>query len=74
MFRPAISILLPSYNNSCYTLVAALKAQADSIAGLTYEIIVADDGSRDQVAVISNLRINELQHCRYIRRLSLIHI
>lgn len=68
MFRPAISILLPSYNNSCYTLVAALKAQADSIAGLTYEIIVADDGSRDQVAVISNLRINELQHCRYIRR------
>lgn len=68
MFRTDLSILLPSYNNSCYTLVAALKAQADSIAGLAYEIIVADDGSRDQVAVISNLRINEFQHCRYIRR------
>lgn len=33
-----------------------------------YEIIVADDGSRDQVAIISNMLINELPHCRYIRR------
>lgn len=66
--KKSLSILLPSYNNRCYTLVAALKAQADSISGLSYEIIVADDGSRDQVAVISNLRINELDCCRYIRR------
>ncbi len=35
---------------------------------VAYEIIVADDGSRDQVAIISNLLINELPHCRYIRR------
>ena len=66
--KKSLSILLPSYNNRCYSLVAALKAQADSISGLSYEIIVADDGSRDQVAVISNLRINELDCCRYIRR------
>lgn len=66
--QKTLSILLPSYNNKCYTLVETLKRQADGIDGLVYEIIVADDGSRDQVAVISNLRINELEHCRYIRR------
>lgn len=45
-----------------------LKQQADAIAGLQYEIIVADDGSRDQVTVIHNFLINELDNCRYIRR------
>lgn len=63
-----LSILLPSYNNKCYTLVECLQQQAAAIEGLLYEIIVADDGSKDQVSVISNLRINELPHCRYIRR------
>lgn len=66
--QPYLSILLPSYNNRCYPLVHALKQQADAIDGLRYEIIVADDGSRDQVAVISNYLINELEYCRYIRR------
>lgn len=66
--QPYLSILLPSYNNRCYPLVHALKQQADAIGGLRYEIIVADDGSRDQVAVISNYLINELEYCRYIRR------
>lgn len=60
--------MLPSYNNRCYPLVKALKQQADAIAGLQYEIIVADDGSRDQVSVIANYLINELDNCRYIRR------
>lgn len=63
-----LSILLPSYNNRCYPLVESLKRQADAIDGLQYEIIVADDGSRDQVCIISNYLINELEHCRYIRR------
>lgn len=63
-----LSILLPSYNNRCYPLVQALKHQADAIDGLLYEIIVADDGSRDQVCIISNYLINDLEHCRYIRR------
>ena len=35
--KKSLSILLPSYNNRCYSLVAALKAQADSISGLSYE-------------------------------------
>lgn len=63
-----LSLLLPSYNNKCYTVVECLQKQAAAMEGLEYEIIVADDGSRDQVSVISNLRINELPHCRYIRR------
>lgn len=68
MTKTKLSILLPSYNNRCYSLVAELKKQADMIASLEYEIIVADDGSRDQVCIIHNYLINELEHCRYIRR------
>lgn len=49
-------------------MVNELKRQADGISGLQYEIIVADDGSRDQVCIIHNYLINELEHCRYIRR------
>ena len=72
-----LSILLPSYNNKCYALVAELQRQCEEYfcAGKeegkdaeAYEIIVADDGSRDQVSIIANLLINELPHCRYIRR------
>lgn len=61
-----LSILIPTYNYKCYHFVETLKQQADSIEGLDYEILVADDGSRDQVTKIANLRINELEHCRYI--------
>lgn len=72
-----LSILLPSYNNKCYALVQELQRQCEEFFcsekgegkdDEQYEIIVADDGSRDQVAVIANLLINELPHCRYIRR------
>lgn len=69
-----LSILLPSYNNKCYTLAQELQRQCEEYFASTkqekegYEVIVADDGSRDQVKVIHNLRINELPNCRYIRR------
>lgn len=45
-----------------------MKQLADNVNGLNYEIIVADDGSHDQVSIINNYLINELEHCRYIRR------
>lgn len=64
----SLSILLPSYNNHCYTLVQELQRQASAINGLLFEVIVADDGSRDQVALLSNYLINELPNCRFIRR------
>lgn len=62
-----LSVLIPTYDYKCYTLVAALYQQLVA-SRAEYEIIVADDGSRDRVSVISNLRINELPGCRYIRR------
>lgn len=64
----SISILIPVHNGKCYALVKKLHDLCDTAEGLDYEIIAADDGSRDQVSVISNLRINEIDHCRYIRR------
>lgn len=66
----SLSILMPSYNNSCYPLVEALHKQAESINinGFKYEIIVADDGSTDLSIIKQNERINELDNCRYITR------
>ena len=63
-----LSVLIPVHDGKCYALVARLCALAQQVEGLMYEILVADDGSRDQVSIISNLRINELDHCRYVRR------
>lgn len=62
-----LSVLIPTYDYKCYTLVANLYQQLVA-ARIGYEVIVADDGSRDRVSVISNLRINELPGCRYVRR------
>lgn len=62
-----LSILIPTYDQVCYRLVADLRQQAEAL-GADYEIIVADDGSRDQVKQIANHKINDLTHCRYIRR------
>lgn len=67
-----LSILLPCYNNACLGLVAGLSAQAESIikggGRLSYEIIVADDGSTDAAAIAENMKINDLPRCRYIVR------
>ena len=62
-----LSVLIPVYNYRCYALVADLHEQLER-CGVGYEILVADDGSRDRVCIISNLRINELSHCQYILR------
>lgn len=61
-----LSVLIPTYNYRCYTLVADLREQLER-EQCPYEIIVADDGSRDRVSIIANLKINELSNCRYIR-------
>lgn len=62
-----LSILIPTYDQVCYRLVADLHQQAEAL-GIDHEIIVADDGSRDQVKQIANHKINDLASCRYIRR------
>lgn len=67
-----LSILLPSYNNVCVSLVQVLQRQADAIRGrlgkpFRYEIIVADDGSTDAACIDANRVIGDMLHCRYLR-------
>lgn len=67
-----LSILLPSYNNVCVSLVQALQRQADALRGkldkpFRYEIIVADDGSTDAACIDANRVIGDMFHCRYLR-------
>lgn len=63
-----ISILLPSYENVCVDLVKQLQRQAESIDGIDYEIIVADDGGKDMDIKEHNKSINTLPRCHYITR------
>lgn len=62
-----LSILIPTYDFVCYPLVLSLHRQAEAL-GLDYEILVAEDGSKQQDRVVANLKINELPHCRHLRR------
>lgn len=64
-----ISILLPTYNDVCIDAVRELARQAKCIVGVRWEVIVADDGSTDANAIEANSAINEIEGCRYIRRL-----
>lgn len=61
-----LSVLIPTHDRTCYPLVSTLASQLQA-SGISHEVIVADDGSRDQVSVIANLKINEIEHCQYIR-------
>lgn len=63
----SLSILIPTHNDTCVTLVDTLRHQADS-AGISYEIIVADDGSTSEDTLTANSVIADMPHCRYIRR------
>ena len=64
----ALSILIPTYNYCCLSLVESLHAQATAQDGLSFEILVADDGSTDAATVTANRAINLLSDCRYIER------
>ena len=62
-----LSILIPTHNDRCLTLVTTLQQQAEK-AGLRYEIIVADDASTDAAVKEENRGINLLPHCRVEER------
>ena len=62
-----LSILIPTHNYTCYKLVSDLHAQAERL-GIPYEIIVAEDGSREQVSILANHKITELSHTTHIQR------
>lgn len=60
-----LSILIPTYNDLCITLVDALRHQAEA-EGIVYEILVGDDGSTDATVVAENKEIAQWQHCQYL--------
>ncbi len=62
-----ISILIPTYNYACVGLVQELQRQA-SLLPISYEIIVADDGSTLAPTIEKNRAINSYTNCRYIER------
>jgi len=63
-----ISILIPTYNDSCLKLVNDLAKQASCINGLEWEIIVADDASTLENVIRENRQINKIPCCRYVER------
>ena len=65
MMKQEISILIPVYDYICVSLVSDICQQA-TVTGVTYEVIVADDGSTCQTTVKANEAINTMVHCRYI--------
>ena len=62
-----ISILIPTYNHVCVELVDALQQQASQLP-ISYEIIVADDGSTIASTIEANRAINDYANSRYIER------
>ena len=68
MKKQQLSILIPTYNGDCRRLAAELSRQAEAIAGLSYEIVVADDGSIDPAMVQRCQEVGAQPHCRFIAR------
>lgn len=62
-----LSILIPTYDYTCYQLVYTLRQQAEAL-GVQYEIIVAEDGSKSPVNIIANHKITDLSNCRHLIR------
>ena len=62
-----LSILIPVFNTVCVQLVSDIRQQALD-AGITFEVIAADDGSTDHQTVEANQSIDAMEHCRYICR------
>ena len=62
-----LSVLIPVYNNSCVQLVRALHQQL-SQTDITFEIIIADDGSTDRSFIEENKSLSLLTHVQYLIR------
>ena len=66
-YMEGLSILIPTYNDVCVSLVQTLHKQASAL-GLPYEILVADDGSTDEESIRKNNEITKWNHCHLHRR------
>ncbi len=65
-YAMSLSILIPTYNYDCSTLVKELRTQAESL-GREYEIIVGDDGSTDGKIVNKLIDTCSMPFCRLLR-------
>lgn len=70
-----LSVLIPTFNDECLSLVRTLQSQCEALTGgiagygaLRYEIIVADDGSTDAGVRERNSAVALLPHCTYMAR------
>ena len=61
----ALSILIPTYNDECVTLVDDLRQQAEQ-SGIVFEILVGDDGSTYTEVIEKNRKICKWPHCHYL--------
>lgn len=66
--KQQLSILIPTYCGDCRRLVAELSRQAEAVEGLSYELIVADDGSPCKDCVELCREVSRLPSCRFIER------
>ena len=63
-----LSILIPTYNHVCLDLVGDLCRQASRVPQLSYEVLVADDGSTMPETVAANRLVEKNAYCRYLVR------
>lgn len=68
LMKSELSILIPVFNADCRSQVEALSRQAETVTGLHYEIIVADDGSDDRSCVERCREVEQWPNCRFIDR------
>lgn len=61
--KMTISVLIPTFNDACFTLAKTLREQL-SMLSVDWEIIVADDCSTDDSVREENARIGDLSGCR----------
>lgn len=64
--KQELSILIPTFNHSCFTLVNELVTQLRNIKLPRYEIIVVEDGSNNTETIKTNTAITQLEHCQHI--------
>ena len=69
MKKQELSILIPTYNDDCRKLVSELSRQAEAIGQLSYEMLIADDGSTNrQMVEQCQEAVSALPNVRFIIR------
>jgi glycosyltransferase involved in cell wall biosynthesis len=61
-----LSIVIPTYNYNSFYLVKELHEQCTNQA-ILFEIIVLDDGSKNQIIIAENEKINSIENCKFER-------